>query len=184
MRLSHVALWRKAVETEGWLLITEDDCRFDKRWTPGSPAYLWRTHVPSDAELVYLGPRFSDRVSGTHCYVAGKFLDALPVARPVDVWLQQLVRRPESYCVIQPGGGWQHAPRSGDETGRGRREAARARATPSLPTRHIAITLWVVDLDARPVARCHGGASRGQGWWPRCLVLGLAATGRERPPRG
>ena len=65
--LSHVALWRKAVETEGWLLITEDDCRFDKRWTPGSPAYLWRNHVPSDAELVYLG--FSDR--GEREYVAG-----------------------------------------------------------------------------------------------------------------
>ena len=65
--LSHVALWRKAVETEGWLLITEDDCRFDKRWTPGSPAYLWRNHVPKDAELVYLG--FSDR--GDRFYVEG-----------------------------------------------------------------------------------------------------------------
>jgi GR25 family glycosyltransferase involved in LPS biosynthesis len=130
--LSHVALWRKAVETEGWLLITEDDCRFDKRWTPGSPAYLWRTHVPSDAELVYLG--FSDRgereyVAGseevfrptygfcTHCYAirsgaARKFLDALPVAGPVDVWLaDNNWFGAQVYCVIQPGGGWQNTGR-------------------------------------------------------------------------
>ena len=131
--LSHVALWRKAVETEGWLLITEDDCRFDKRWTPGSPAYLWRTHVPSDAELVYLG--FSDRgereyVAGTgdqvfrpeygfctHCYAirgaaAQKFLDALPVAGPVDVWLaDNNWFGAQVYCVIQPGGGWQNTGR-------------------------------------------------------------------------
>ena len=63
-------LWRKAVETEGWLLITEDDCRFDKRWTPGRPRILWRTHVPSDAELVYLGLK-SDRDRGEREYVAG-----------------------------------------------------------------------------------------------------------------
>ena len=131
--LSHVALWRKAVETEGWLLITEDDCRFDKRWTPGSPAYLWRNHVPSDAELVYLG--FSDRgereyVAGTgdqvfrpeygfctHCYAirgaaARKFLDALPVAGPVDVWLaDNNWFGAQVYCVIQPGGGWQNTGR-------------------------------------------------------------------------
>ena len=131
--LSHVALWRKAVETEGWLLITEDDCRFDKRWTPGSPAYLWRTHVPGDAELVYLG--FSDRgereyVAGTgdqvfrpeygfctHCYAirkgaARKFLDALPVAGPVDVWLaDNNWFGAQVYCVIQPGGGWQNTGR-------------------------------------------------------------------------
>jgi len=127
--LSHVALWRRAVETEGWLLITEDDCRFDKRWTVGSPAYLWRNHVPSDAELVYLG--FSDRgereyVAGTgdqvfrpeygfctHCYAirgaaAQRFLDALPVAGPVDVWLaDNNWFGAQVYCVIQPGGGWQ-----------------------------------------------------------------------------
>ena len=130
--LSHVALWRKAVETEGWLLITEDDCRFDKRWTPGSPAYLWRNHVPSDAELVYLG--FSDRgereyVAGseevfrptygfcTHCYAirkgaARRFLDALPVAGPVDVWLaDNNWFGAQVYCVIQPGGGWQNTGR-------------------------------------------------------------------------
>ena len=150
--LSHVALWRKAVDTEGWLLITEDDCRFDKRWTPGSPAYLWRNHVPSDAELVYLG--FSDRGereyvagtgdqvfrptygfcvlpcrnswwrwrltranAGTHCYAirgaaARKFLDALPVAGPVDVWLaDNNWFGAQVYCVIQPGGGWQNTGR-------------------------------------------------------------------------
>lgn len=48
-------------------MITEDDCRFDKRWSPGPLAYLWREHVPSDAKLVYLG--FSDR--GDREYVTG-----------------------------------------------------------------------------------------------------------------
>ena len=131
--LSHVALWRKAIETEGWLLITEDDCRFDKRWLPGPIAYLWREHVPSDAELVYLG--FSDRgdreyVEGTgervfrsaygfctHCYairgaVAQRFLDALPVAGPVDVWLvDNNWFGAKVYCAIEPGGGWQNTGR-------------------------------------------------------------------------
>ena len=131
--LSHVALWRKAIETEGWLLITEDDCRFDKRWSPGPLAYLWREHVPSDAELVYLG--FSDRgdreyVAGTedrvfrpsygfctHCYAikgaaARKFLDALPVVGPVDVWLaDNNWFGAKLYCAIEPGGGWQNTGR-------------------------------------------------------------------------
>ena len=55
--LSHVALWRKAIETEGWLLITEDDCRFDANFDR-ELRRVWPL-IPQDAELVYLG--FSDR---------------------------------------------------------------------------------------------------------------------------
>ena len=53
----------------------------------------------------------------TDCYAirraaARKFLDALPVAGPVDVWLaDNNWFGAQVYCVIQPGGGWQNTGR-------------------------------------------------------------------------
>ena len=127
--LSHVELWRRAAalrDPAAWTLVCEDDCRFER----GFDAELRKRWplVPGDADVVYLG--FSDRgarayVDGsgesvfeptygfaTHCYAlrpsaAKRFLDALPVAGPLDVWLAD--RRwldARVYCVVVPGRGW------------------------------------------------------------------------------
>ena len=123
--LSHVALWRGAAARpdRDWTLVCEDDCRFDGAWR-AELARRWPT-VPDDAELVYLG--FSDRGDrtavadgvfapaygfATHCYAirapaARRFLGALPVAGPVDVWLADGGwHGAPTYGVVVPGRGW------------------------------------------------------------------------------
>uniref|UniRef100_A0A7S2FD47 Glycosyl transferase family 25 domain-containing protein n=1 Tax=Florenciella parvula TaxID=236787 RepID=A0A7S2FD47_9STRA len=126
--LSHIELWRKAsaLNEASWLLVCEDDCRFDANFDR-ELRRIWPL-VPQDAELVYLGfsdrgPRAYDAGSenrvftpaygfATHCYAirssaASKFLAALPVAGPVDVWLADhgwfgaCVR-----CTVIAGAGW------------------------------------------------------------------------------
>lgn len=126
--LSHVALWRCAAERakSDWTLICEDDCRFDADFDRQFRR-LWPL-VPTDAELVYLG--FSDRGErryvdasksevfapeygfATHCYAvrpaaAATFLQHLPVAGPLDVWLgDNKWFDVKVYCVVVAGKGW------------------------------------------------------------------------------
>ena len=125
--LSHAELWREAASSEGWTLVVEDDCRFHPRWQEELAA-VWPL-VPSDASMVYLG--FSDRGERayvdaeervfrpsygfqTHCYAirepaATAFLEALPVAGPVDVWLADNDWfGVHVYVAIKPGGGWRN----------------------------------------------------------------------------
>ena len=100
--LSHVELWRRAsaLEEASWLLVCEDDCRFDANFDR-ELRRVWPL-VPQDAELVYLGfsdrgPRAYDAGSenrvftpaygfATHCYAirssaASKFLGGAPSRR-------------------------------------------------------------------------------------------------------